>query len=548
MTEEEADPDAEAEIAERLATDPKFCIETFFHIVDKPERKKVPFLLNPPQERYYSERTHNDLILKSRKEGFSSLIEAIWLHDCMFKDNQRAVTMSHEMESTKRHMERVKYFLDNMGMEDVEFEVELEKEDQKQIRFKETGSAYWIGTAGAKSFGRGDDITHLHLSEVAHYENQDVLTGVMDACVPNAWKVLETTANGVGEIFYRLWKAAKDPKSGSPWKPHFFAWFEDPTNRRALPEGRIPQWNAKFAKMKKTYRLTDEQINWYRFKQAEEPDPAKMPQEHPCNDEEAFLASGRPVFDLQALAEMKAKCETAPWVGEVTDDGKTVAWQDDPELGNLRVWKHPRQGRSYLIWADVGEGIPDGDFSVAQVFDRASWEQVAVWRGRLDPGTFGATLVTLGYYFNNALLMPEINNHGWATSERIKHEKYPHLLTSRELWPDDKAPKPGFPTNEKTKGLVITAGRNAVQEKTAWINDVVTIDEMMSFVKLENEKYGPADEENGHDDCVISWCGGVYTLKFLSLDETYAARAKGRKEGPMRVQSVVGKMKPRGKK
>lgn len=518
--------------------DPIYFIQRFFHIVDK-NRVAVPFKLNPPQLRFYNEHTLNDLIYKARKEGFSSLIEALWLHGCMFIKNERAVTMSHEMDATKRHFDRIRYFLRTMGFRDMPFMVELDEDTQKQIKFPQTNSSYWIGTAGAKAFGRGDDITKLHMSEVAHYENQEVLTSALEACVPNAWKILETTVNGVGEMFYEMWQEASNPNTSSPWTGHFFAWFEDPTNRVALPTTINFRLTTQEQKMKALYKLDDEQIYWYRLKRAEMPDKAKMPQEHPSNPKEGFLSSGRPAFDQTMLATMLDRARRQPPLHQVEleDDGQKIRMNDDEE-GRLKIWKVPRKGRSYLIAADSGEGVPDGDFSVAGVFDRSTWELVAVFRGRIDPGQFGRELVTLGQFYEWAVLIPELNNHGWATIEAIKAENYPHLFNTKEIWKEGEQPKDGFPTTEKTRNLIITAARNAISDSTSVVSDPIVISEMQTFV--QNEKTHKFEAmAKCHDDCVIMYGIGVYCLKFLTVDESYAQDSKHHFGSPVLTRNII---------
>lgn len=530
----------DAEALDRCRRDPRFFIERMFWIINK-ERQKVPFIFNKPQQKYYEHRGNRDLILKARKEGFSTLIEAMYLHACLFQRNVNAITMSHTLDDTIIHLERVRHFLATMGLPDMPIKVELDKENQRELSFPATNSKYWIGTAGSRAFGRGRDVTHLHLSEVAHYENQSVLTGVMEACVPGAQIAMETTANGVGEIFNRLWKEAEDPNSGSPWRRHFFSWFEDPTNSLDIPAGVRPVWNAEDNRIRKAHGVTDRQAWWYKQKRAGMADPRLMVQEYPSTPEEAFLSSGGNVFNVEALGLMRRRAVPATWRGEVADDGRTVAWSDLDD-GNLRVWKHPRQGRSYLIAADTAEGVMGGDYLVAQVLDRSSWEQVAVWRGHVDPGTFGKVLCDIGYYYNSAVLLPENNNHGWATIERIRSESYPHLIKNGEIGLSGEASRAdryGFPTDARSKPLAVTALRNAVDEQTIYINDGTTIEEMASFVRYQNGELGPADKEKGHDDCVMSLAIGAYALKFMAVDETYAPRARATADSPFVVSSAI---------
>ncbi len=530
----------DAEVYERCEKDPRFFIERFFWIVDK-NRVKVPFLFNIPQTKYYNAQTLSDLILKARKEGFSTLIEGLFLHACLFMKNINAITMSHTYNDTLIHLDRVKYFIETMGLRDLPIRVELDKENQRELSFPATNSKYWIGTAGSRSFGRGRDVTHLHLSEVAHYENQSVLTGVLEACVPGARKVFETTANGVAEVFHRMWKEAEDATSESPYKTHFFAWHEDPTNVLDVPSGVRVQWTPEENKMRRVYSLSDRQAYWYKTKKASMSDPSLMVQEYPSCAEEAFLSAGGNVFNVRTIAGMRKMASDTRWRGEIQDDGHSVQWVDN-EVGFLRVWKHPRQQHSYLISADTAEGVAGGDYLVLQVLDRSSWEQVAVWRGHVDPGTLGKIMCDLGYYYNNAVLVPENNNHGWATIERIRQESYPHLVRCGEIgWDKEtgRGDRYGFPTDARSKPLAITALRNAIDDQTVFINDTTTLDEMVGYVRYDNGEMGPADKEKGHDDCVMSLAIAVYALKFMSVDATYAERAREVSRAPVYVTSAV---------
>lgn len=519
--------------------DPKYFIERFMFIIDK-SRKLVRFRFNPPQQRYYEQKTKNDLILKARKEGFSSEIEAEFLHACIFGENENCVTMAHTWDDTVIHLDRVKNYLATMGVSNAPIVVTLDKENQKEIFFPHSNSRYWIGTAGSRAFGRGRDITKLHLSEVAHYENQTVLTGIMEACVPGARIVMETTANGIGELFNRLWEEAGDPQSGSPWKRHFFAWFEDPTNRVAKPTDRNVILTDPEKRLQKAYSLDVEQILWYRFTKSKMADKALMVQEHPSNAREAFISSGRPAFNLEKLAEKKDRVKgTLPvFVGELEDDGAKIKTRGDTE-GRMRIYKHPRKLQQYIVVGDACEGVPNGDFAVMQVFDRESWEQVATWRARIDPGDFGRAMITVGVYYNNAMLVPELNNHGWATVEVITEAEYPHLLSTKELWGDKETVRNGWPQTEKTRNFLIVALRNAIDDDTIFFNDMQTLTECETFI--QNENTGKFEAQEGcHDDTVITAGIGAYCLKHLVLEKTYGEHVSKTHKSPLKVTSVVG--------
>ena len=420
-----------------------------------------------------------------------------------------------------RLFERVRYFIDNMGAETIPVVLDLEQESQTQITFPKTHSSFWIGTAGSKSFGRGDDITDLHLSEVPHYKDQTFLTGVLKACVPGAYKVMESTANGVGEAFWRLWEESKDPKNNSPWKRHFFAWHDNPDNRIEPAAGVTVRLSDREQQMKRQYSLSLPQMLWYRGEEAEMVDKSLMPQEYPSNEREAFISTGAHVINLQKLEVIARRTVEPRWVGEVFDDGKTVTFEPQEE-GRLRIWKMPRAGGQYIIAADVAEGVTNGAWSVGVILDRSTWEQVGTWRARIEPGKFGKVLCDIGYFYNNALLAPELNNHGWATVEKIKTEEYPHLLTTTSLWPDE-VEKTGFPTNRKTKVYIISAVRNSVDDFTCYINDPVIINELNTLVTNNHGEVVP--QPGCWMDCAIALAIGLYCLKYLTVEETYTNRA-----------------------
>jgi hypothetical protein len=58
----------------------------------------------------------------------------------------------------------------------------LEFASKREFTFPKTNSMFYIGTAGARKFGRGDTITDLHCSEYAFWENPvDLFSGLTDA-------------------------------------------------------------------------------------------------------------------------------------------------------------------------------------------------------------------------------------------------------------------------------------------------------------------------------------------------------------------------------
>src|SRR3546814_6740688 len=96
----------------------------------------------------------------------------------------------------------------------------------KELTFGLLDSGYQVGTAKAAGVGRSDTIQFFHGSEVAHWANaEEHAAGALQA-VPRAAGtevILESTANGVGGLFYNLWQAAV--RGEGDYQAIFLPWF-----------------------------------------------------------------------------------------------------------------------------------------------------------------------------------------------------------------------------------------------------------------------------------------------------------------------------------
>ena len=305
---------------------------------------------------------------------------------------------------------------------------------------------------------------------------------------------IESTANGVSGIFYDLWKGAVEGKNG--YVPVFIPWFVDETYREEVPANfeRTPDEE----KLAAEYNLDNEQLMFRRRKIAQN-GLELFQQEYPSYPEEAFLTTGRPVFNPDQLQqnlretrdlEEKLALETDEWVNH--------------SRGELQIYRKHDAGEEYVIGADVAMGVRNGDYSVAQVLDSKK-RQVATWRGQVHPDYFAEVLYHLGHYYNEAHLIVENNSHGILTCTRLgKDMAYPNFYTEvqHDKITDKETVKLGFTTTAKTKPLIIDQLRASMREGELELNDKTTIREMLTYVVSES---GAMEAEHGcHDDCVMS--------------------------------------------
>lgn len=224
---------------------------------------------------------------------------------------------------------------------------------------------------------------------------------------------------------------------------------------------------------------------------------------------------GRKVFGVEQLLRMEAKAPTIYKRGDVKNGKFTLSMQ-----GSLVIYKdiRPKGKGFYVIGADVAEGLEQGDFSVAQILDHRTCEQVAIWRGKVPPEQFADILVELGKFFNYAWIAPEVNVHGFGVVSRIRnHHNYSRLFCEYDVTADisknsgGKQKKFGWHTNTKTKPIMIQDLAAFINDNHIRLNDVNTIDECLTFVYDENGRTGAMG--GCYDDCVMALAIAIQIFK-----------------------------------
>ena len=215
--------------------------------------------------------------------------------------------------------------------------------------------------------------------------------------------------------------------------------------------------------------------------------------------------TGKTVFDAKAISRrlaLQIRPEAAGYF-LCQDDGRglsRIQWVEDPG-GCIRIYRPPEAGKPYVIGGDTaGEG---SDFFVGQVLDNTTGEQVAVLRHQSDEDLYAKQMYCLGTYYNTALIGIETN---WSTYPVLELERlhYPRQYVRESV--DDYTHRArhsfGFWTSSKTRPIILSELIKAVREDVSILNDTVTMEEMLTFVR--GEDYRPAAEAGAHDDCVMA--------------------------------------------
>jgi len=457
------------------------------------------------------------VILKARKAGLSTWIDASLFWEALFRPNLRAAVIAHESDSTVQLFDRLQFAHANLPDY---LRSPLQYSNRKELAFKDHHSSVRALTAGNSKIGRGSDLDRVHFSEAAFYPNlRKLLVGIGEAVRPGSMMFWESTPNGF-EDFRAMYVAAREGRRG-PDEPRrramFFPWHLDRKNRVKLePEQAarvLSTLTDEEAVLRNVAGLDADQVAWRRSKKSTLRDA--FDQEHPENDETCFLRSGTPKFNVQYWRSMQllvqARVQPAPF-NVLVRRWPQVLQLDD---GNLTVWRPPVPGHAYAIGADVAEGLPRGDWSAAGVLDTtdlAHREQVAEYLGKLSPGDFGLVLARLGTWFNRARLGIERNNHGHATIRAARVEAgYSPMYRHREL--DQRGRnigRFGFPTTPGTRRTLLDTFARSCMEGEHMVRSYRLCGQCMTFQSGDEDKKVDGEREDGedtetHDDLVFAW-------------------------------------------
>lgn len=485
---------------------PEAFIDTFLWIRDKRDQV-VPLQLNPIQLKTLAIRRatiragkpRRWIVLKARKQGQTTLWQALNFWTVATKPNTRCVTLGHETDATEQIFQMADFFWQRMPRE--MRPARLTEHDKRDLEFPLMNSMFYIGTAGKKGFGRGTTVSRYLGTEAAWWlgsrKDHEQLMAGLDEAAQEGEGTLETTPNGVGGYFHETYQGAK--RGENDWTPIFFRWFDDPTYRKILDEAGRRELVASYSTEEKDlvarHKLEPEQISWRR--QAKRKRGRLFPQEYPEDDVTCFLLSGHCFYDRTILEAMRLR------VPEPVEN----LWPDQDGLSQLRIWKAPQAGKRYAIGADTAEGVPGGNYSAAVVREIKTLEPVATLQGRWKPEEFGKRLAELGGKYNDAELGVERNNHGHSTLNTLQNTvSYENLYWHKEY--DAKTGNRnqviGWATTPKSRPIMLDRHREAVEGGEAALWDVRVIDECSTFVKKEGKRDGYAAEDGCQDDLVIA--------------------------------------------
>lgn len=494
----------------------------------------IPLKLNPVQKKLMGlkrralldGRKPRFLILKARREGITTLEQALNFYCVATRPNQQVATLAHENESTEKIFRIANLFYDKLPK--ALRPKRLTGHSKRDLNFTELNSLFYIGTAGSRGFSRGDTINRVHWSEVAwsrgsKEDQRALLAGLTEAC-SNGEIVLESTPNGIGNLFHEKFSEAL--KGENEWTAVFFPWWEDSSYRVKLLPAQRAELEADLSDEEKElmqrHGLDVNQIAWRREQRREL--RHLFPQEYPEDPETCFIVSGSCFFDRVLISAML----------ETTQDPLEVRGE-----GEVRVWEKPVPGRRYAAGADVAEGTPTGNYSVMGVLDVETEDQVACLRGKFPPEDFAKRCAALCNEYNGAFLGVERNNHGHSCLNTLVNTiGYSNLYYYSDYDPSTQKSNPrlGWETNGKTRPILLDDLREHIEKGFMRTKDRELLSECRTFGPVGASRYEA--QEGCHDDSIFAWGIAIQVRKHLheSMKPTIVpASSPGAPEAPRQM-------------
>lgn len=492
-------------------------------LIDEPKTGQlVPFKFRPVQERYYNELCRDydienkgitapvrDIILKARREGFSSLILAIFAADDILQENPtESLVISYRDDATDTFRKRYRLYVLSAAARKAGYTVEQIQQnpgildqvakqtlsmDSNEIEHRHNKAHFYCGTASARVGGRGGVLQKLLFSEEAHYPDSEKMTAteIIDGTLrqvdlASGFVFRESTANGYGNYYEKTWTMAVGGQSR--FRPRFYGW------REMYSEDEFKIISSEF---------TDKQL---------------LKQEYPETPEEAFIASGAGYFDNEMIFKyLKEEAQEPLFTGDlelicthsipcrVLEGCNALSYRfTERSNGKLKIWEKPVQYRSYVLGADVSEGV-EGDSSVATVKDNRTLQTVASFKdNKCPPDEFAKILYALGLWYNYAYSGVESNKDGLWVNDVLFKMGYPNLYFREQFDDISKTVtrKVGFRTDERTRPYILSELRSVLSDQQGIWVDKDFLDECLVFIR--NKVGRPEAMPGKHDDKIIA--------------------------------------------
>lgn len=442
----------------------KYCM------IQHPTKGKIPFHLYQYQEESLQHFQENDriIILKSRQLGISTLIAGYALWMILFQNDKNCLVVAIDQNTSKNLVTKVKVMFDNLPSW---LKLKAVESNKLSIRLSNGSQIKAVSSTGTS--GRSEALSLVIIDEAAFVDGaEDLWASLQQTLSTGGQGILLSTPNGTGNFFHKMWTKAEAGEN-------------------------------KFKTLRLPWQVHPERDQSWRDRQEAELGVRLAAQECDCD----FSTSGNTVVSPDLITYYMQTYAQEPIQKRGFDN-------------NIWIWEIPDYSKSYIVTADVARG--DGsDYSAFHVIDVEDCRQVAEYKGQLTTKDFGNMLVAIATEYNDALLVVENANVGWAALQQIIDRGYKNLYYTykSDVLDSDKFlvkgydlisksdMVAGFTMSHRTRPLTISKMELYIREKSCIIRSKRLLEELYVFI-WKNAKAEAAQGYN--DDLVMSFCQGLW--------------------------------------
>ena len=454
----------EVEEYKKCMKDPSYFASKFCKIIHL-DKGLVNFELYDYQSKMFEHFTNErfSIVLACRQSGksISSVAYILWF--AVFHPEKVVAILANKGATSMEMLGRVILMLENLPFY---LQPGCKSLNKKSIEFSNNSRIVAAATSGSSI--RGMSVNLLYLDEFAFVDDAATFytsTYPVISSGTNTKVIITSTANGVGNMFHKLWEGAV--QGTNDYIPFRVDWWDVP--------GRDEEWKQQTISNTSLLQFDQEFGN-------------------------TFFGTGDTLIDGSILMELRAK-----------DPIKVL------EGGNLLVYKEPEKNHNYICTVDVAKGV-GGDYSTFNIIDVSvsPFEQVCVYKNnRISPLLFPNIIYKYCFNYNEAYVVVENNDQGTIVCNGLYHElEYENLHLESAL----KANGLGVMMNKKVKRLGCSTIKDIVESRKLTIHDQDTIIEMSTFV-AKGQSYEASD--GNHDDLMMNLVMfGYFTLGDRFMDMT----------------------------
>lgn len=489
---------------------------------------KMVFQRNEAQKDFNQKKARRNIILKSRRLGFTTDEAIDSLDDTLWIPNFHALMLSYDVATQNEIFDKKidfawKNFLRFMTEEckiPSFWTLDLDRNSQLKFGFGDGSES----SIQVRAKGRSGTFNRLHVSEFGKMAKEDpvnakeIVSGTIGAVPLNGRVDIESTAEGdfglFHDMFVEAWERG-EPTAPVEFKAHFYNWQWDHAEIRKIfaVDPNLPQefrkYQAEHNERAKTDRrlkpISDIELTYYYYRWISVGrDWDLLHQEYPTTPEEAFISSGARLFDTLKLEKMPTEMGT--------------------RVGDWIYYEDFKPGHRYGLGADPAEGVGRNNSTVAIIdfdhsFDVAmvgTGGSVAITRPKLvaeyasnkiDPAMFAYEIKSGGERYGHCIAAVERNSSGLATVSKLSeiyHNVFAEVTMGKTE--NETTQKLGWRTGPDTKPKMLYDANAAINNDTLLVTSAPTKRELRSYDKEDLGQVKFDEDANHHWDRVIALC------------------------------------------